>query len=292
MPLRLGTSGSVRASSTREVGEVRPRGPHLLPGDDPRVAVALGARRERREVGARAGLAEQLAPLLLVAHDRREEAQPLLLGAVREQRGRGVVEAERVQPAEVERPRARARRAARDRGRQVEPAVLDRPRRRDEARTRRTPGTTPRSRRACAPRGPRPRRRRGPRRSTRAARWPRPTPAPRRRVGVARVASIASRGSPALTRPSKSGRPLLAERGQALAEVLACATTARARTPRCAAARSSDASRPACSSHFVRPSATVGPRASWLDELVDRAVELGRRHRAVDRAPLRRLGAR
>ena len=69
-----------------EVGEVRPRGPHLLAGHEPVVAVALGARRERREVGAGARLAEQLAPHLFVAHDRRQEAQPLLLGAVREQR--------------------------------------------------------------------------------------------------------------------------------------------------------------------------------------------------------------
>ena len=60
-----------------EVGEVRPRGPHLLAGDDPLVAVALGVGGERREVGARARLAEQLAPHLLVAHDRREEPQAL-----------------------------------------------------------------------------------------------------------------------------------------------------------------------------------------------------------------------
>ena len=52
----------------------------------PLVAVAHGAGGERREVGAGARLAEELAPLLLVAHDRRQEPQPLLLGAVREQR--------------------------------------------------------------------------------------------------------------------------------------------------------------------------------------------------------------
>ena len=131
-----------------EVGAVRPRGPHLLPVDDPAVAVALGACRERREVGARARFAEQLAPHLFVAHDRREVAQPLLLGAVREQRGRREVEPERVEAAEVERREllldaARHRRRA-DRGRRTPPARSAR-----RVPTPRTPGTTPRTRRAC-----------------------------------------------------------------------------------------------------------------------------------------------
>ena len=83
------------------------------PVTHPLVAVALGRGGERREVGAGARLAEQLAPHLLVAHDRRQEAQPLLLGAVREQRRRGEVEAERVEPAEVVRAAARRRSRAR-----------------------------------------------------------------------------------------------------------------------------------------------------------------------------------
>ena len=103
MPSRFGTSGSVRANSTPQSAQVRPRGPHLLAGHHPLVAVTDRARRERREVGTGGRLAEELAPHLVVAHDRRQEPQPLLLGAVREQRGRREVEAERVQPAEVER---------------------------------------------------------------------------------------------------------------------------------------------------------------------------------------------
>ena len=150
----------------REVGEVRPGAPHLLARHVPRVAVALGARRERREVGAGAGLAEELAPLLLVAHHRRQEPQPLLLGAVRVQRGRGVVEAERIEAAEVERAQLGVDRP-RDLARKVETAVLDRPRRHDEPGRRRTPGTTPRTRRAAGPRAPPPRRRAGRLRSTR-----------------------------------------------------------------------------------------------------------------------------
>ena len=84
-----------------EVGEMRPGGPDLLPVDDPTITVALGPRCERRQVAAGARLAEQLAPQLVVADDRRQEPQPLLLAAVREQRGRGEVQPERVEPAEV-----------------------------------------------------------------------------------------------------------------------------------------------------------------------------------------------
>ena len=99
--LALGDVGVGAGEAHAEVGDVGPGGPHLLAGEHPLVAVALGPRGERGEVGAGAGLAEELAPPLLVAHDRRQEAQPLLLGAVGEQRGRGQVEAERVEPAEV-----------------------------------------------------------------------------------------------------------------------------------------------------------------------------------------------
>ena len=101
MPLRFGTSGSVRASSTPKSARCAHVVHTFWPVTHPLVAVALGPRGQRREVGAGAGLAEQLAPHLLVAHDRRQEPQPLLLGAVREQRRRGQVEAERVEPAEV-----------------------------------------------------------------------------------------------------------------------------------------------------------------------------------------------
>ncbi len=79
--------------------QMGPRRPHLLAGDHPLVAVALGPGGQRGQVRAGAGLAEELAPALLVAHDRRQEAQALLLGAVGEESGRGQIEAERVEPA-------------------------------------------------------------------------------------------------------------------------------------------------------------------------------------------------
>ena len=74
MPLCLGTSGSVRATSDAAVGDVGERGPHLLAVDDPLVAVAHGAGRQAGEVGAGAGLAEQLAPDLLAGEQRPQAA--------------------------------------------------------------------------------------------------------------------------------------------------------------------------------------------------------------------------
>src|SRR5262249_49208951 len=62
-----------------EVGPVRPGGPDLLARHDPLVAVVHRGGRQRRQVRASAGLAEELAPSLLVANDRRQEAAPLLL---------------------------------------------------------------------------------------------------------------------------------------------------------------------------------------------------------------------
>ena len=72
MPRCFGTSGSVRASSSAEVGVVRAGRPHLLPVDDELVTVAHGARAEVRQVGTRVGLAEQLAPHLVGAQQRTE----------------------------------------------------------------------------------------------------------------------------------------------------------------------------------------------------------------------------
>ena len=69
----------------RPVRKVGPRGPHFLAGDDPLIAVALGPGGQRGEIGAGAGLAEELAPDLLVADDGGEEALALLLGAVCEE---------------------------------------------------------------------------------------------------------------------------------------------------------------------------------------------------------------
>ncbi len=145
-PLALGHVGIGAGEQHRPVGEVRPGVPHLLPGQPPAVTVRLRPRRQRRQVRSRPGLAEQLAPHLLVAHDRGKEAPALVLGAVGEQGRGGKVEAEGVEPAEVagdaaRRPRAgpsrRPGRALRTRGATSAP----------RAPRRRTPGTRPRTRR-------------------------------------------------------------------------------------------------------------------------------------------------
>ena len=70
------------------VGVLRVRVPHLLPVDDPLVAVAHRTRAERGEVGAGTGLAEQLAPQLVAAQHRVEVALLLLGRAVHHERGR------------------------------------------------------------------------------------------------------------------------------------------------------------------------------------------------------------
>ena len=277
MPLRFGTSGSVRASSTPKsarcahvVHTFWPVTTHSSPSRSAR-------RRERREVGARARLAEQLAPLLLVAHDRRQEAQPLLLGAVREQRRRGEVEPERVEPAEVVRRAARPRRARAVAGARSRPPYATgqvgttSP---DAANTGYQASYSARvrtSRIAAAPpraAGVDPRARHvlvDPRAHGRDDRV-------RRRVARRPRACVGGRSSTVELR-----RTLLAERGEPLAEVLAARRQLeRERLVARAAARAS-APRPACSSHFVSPSATVGPLRERADELVDRAVELGRR---------------
>ena len=77
------------------VGLAGQRGPDLLAGEPPaglgRPARrdALGPRAQRREVRARAGLAEQLAPLDLAAQRRADEPLALLVGAVVDDRRRG-----------------------------------------------------------------------------------------------------------------------------------------------------------------------------------------------------------
>src|SRR6266540_6392851 len=129
--LALGHIGVGASEQHGEVGAVRPRRPHLLPVHDPLVAVAHRTRREGSQIRARTGLAEQLAPLLLVADDRRQEAAALLLGAVRVQRGGAQVEAERVQPAEVVR-RELGLDPASGLDADIQAAVLDGPRRHHE----------------------------------------------------------------------------------------------------------------------------------------------------------------
>ena len=69
-----------------EVAVVRAARPHLLAVEHELVAVALGARAERSEVGPGVGLAPQLAPDLLAAAHRLEVAGLLRVGAVGDDR--------------------------------------------------------------------------------------------------------------------------------------------------------------------------------------------------------------
>src|SRR4029453_18308628 len=77
-----------------EVGGLAPRCPYLLPVDDPFVAVALGPALEAREVGPRAGLAEQLTPCFLPVQDRPQISLALRVVAVRQDRRAGEQDAE------------------------------------------------------------------------------------------------------------------------------------------------------------------------------------------------------
>src|SRR5262249_39367726 len=68
-------------SEARDVGQ---RGPDLLAVDDPLVAVAHAAHRQAGDVGARAGLAEELAPNLFAREQRAQVTRLLLRAAVRD----------------------------------------------------------------------------------------------------------------------------------------------------------------------------------------------------------------
>ena len=80
-----------------------PGRPHLLSGEHPDIAVTNSAGGQRGQVGSGALLTDQLTPLLLVAHDRREMTETLFLGPEGEPRGGRIVEAERIEPAEIKR---------------------------------------------------------------------------------------------------------------------------------------------------------------------------------------------
>ena len=78
--VRPGVLGHVRVGAHDEqapAGDVGQGGPHLLAVDDPLVAVAHALGRQAGEVGAGAGLGEQLAPDLLAGEQRAQV--PLLL---------------------------------------------------------------------------------------------------------------------------------------------------------------------------------------------------------------------
>src|SRR5438445_592238 len=67
--------GEVRArQQDAPARELRVARPDLLAGHDPAVAAALGAGAERGQVGARAGLGEELAPELVGGEDLGQEA--------------------------------------------------------------------------------------------------------------------------------------------------------------------------------------------------------------------------
>jgi hypothetical protein len=83
--------GQVRVGAgdeDRPAGVVGAGRPHLLAVHDPVVAVPDRPGAQPRQVGARAGFGEQLAPDLLAGPQRPQEALLLLLGAVA-QDGRG-----------------------------------------------------------------------------------------------------------------------------------------------------------------------------------------------------------
>ena len=105
-PRCLGTSG-IGAREQQPVGGVLGvRGPDLLARDGPAaVVVALGARLDAGEVGARGGLGEQLAPDVLAGQHRPEVALLLVLGAVRDQRRAEHADADHVeQPGHARAP--------------------------------------------------------------------------------------------------------------------------------------------------------------------------------------------
>ena len=79
IPLCLGDVGIRPGHDEPERRDVGQRGPDLLPVEHPLLAVALGPGRQPGDVGPGAGLAEELAPDLLVGEEGPEVAL-LLLG--------------------------------------------------------------------------------------------------------------------------------------------------------------------------------------------------------------------
>ena len=96
MPRCFGRVGIGAHEELAHVGDLAERAPDLLAVEHVVVAVALGARPQRREVGARARLGEALAPHLLAAQDLREVLRLLLVGAFLDQRRARVQRADEV----------------------------------------------------------------------------------------------------------------------------------------------------------------------------------------------------
>ena len=88
-PLVLGHIGVGASQQHAEVGDLAGRGPHLLSGDHPFVAVPLGPGLQSGQVGAGVGLAEELAPRFLAGDDGPDVALLLLGRAVDRDRGGG-----------------------------------------------------------------------------------------------------------------------------------------------------------------------------------------------------------
>ena len=87
-PLVLRDVGIGAGEEHADVGDLRARRPHLLPVDDPLVAVRDRRGGEAGEVGAGARLAEELAPRLAAGDGVADVALLLLVGAVHRDRGR------------------------------------------------------------------------------------------------------------------------------------------------------------------------------------------------------------
>ena len=98
--LVLGDVGVGAGDQHAEVGDLAAGGPHLLAVDDPLVAVEHRLGLQAGEVGAGAGLAEQLTPRLLAGDDVADVALDLLLGPVGGDRRRGEQQAEAARGAE------------------------------------------------------------------------------------------------------------------------------------------------------------------------------------------------
>src|SRR5258708_1349788 len=84
----LGVGARQGAPPPGELGIARP---HLLTLQHPAALGGDGPGRERRQIGAGSGLAEELAPDLLGAQDARDPARLLLVGAVGQNRRAAVI---------------------------------------------------------------------------------------------------------------------------------------------------------------------------------------------------------